>query len=79
MQVNSSDVPETFNMTKCLAVAFSIASIGAGTSVLLFALADPTRLNWWSCELAACVHSLSRMPATWLRLVDGARTRSFDH
>lgn len=50
MQVHSSDIPETFNMTKCLAVALAIGSIGVGTLVLLLLLADPTSLNFWHCE-----------------------------
>jgi hypothetical protein len=50
--VHSSDVPELFNMTMCLAVATAISTIGVGTLVLLLLLADPTRLNWWHCESA---------------------------
>lgn len=37
-------------MTKCLAVAFAIGSIGVGTLILLLLLADPTSLNFWHCE-----------------------------
>ena len=47
MQVHSSDVPETANITKCLAVACAISFTGVGALVLLLALADPTKLNWW--------------------------------
>ena len=46
-QVHSSDVPETFNITKLLAVACAISFTGVGSLVLLFALAEPTKLNWW--------------------------------
>ena len=52
-QVNSSELPETFNMTKCLSVALAIGAIGTGSNLLLFALADPVRLNWWHCERTA--------------------------
>lgn len=47
VQVHSSDVPETANITKCLAVACAISFTGVGALVLLLALADPTKLNWW--------------------------------
>lgn len=46
-KVHSSDVPETANITKCLAVATAISINGIGAMVLLLALADPTKLNWW--------------------------------
>ena len=45
--MHSSDVPETANITKCLAVAGAISSVGVGALVLLLALADPTKINWW--------------------------------
>jgi H+-transporting ATPase len=45
--VHSSDVPETANITKCLAVACAISFTGVGALVLLLALADPTKINWW--------------------------------
>ena len=45
--MHSSDVPETANITKCLAVATAISINGIGAMVLLLALADPTKLNWW--------------------------------
>jgi hypothetical protein len=60
--VHSSDVPETFNMTKCLAVAFAIGSIGVGTLILLLLLADPTSLNFWHCEERPRVALIRQQP-----------------
>ena len=46
-QVHSSEFPEMWNMTKCLAVALSIAAVGILSSVLFLAAAKPTVWNGW--------------------------------
>ena len=47
VQVHSSDHPQTWHMTKSLALALAIAIVGAGSMILLFALANPANINWW--------------------------------
>ena len=47
-KVHSSERPNIWNMTKCLAVAFAIAAVNVGAAVLLLVLANPRGVNWWS-------------------------------
>ena len=47
-KVHSSERPNVWNMTKCLAVAFAIAIVNVGATVLLLVLANPRGVNWWS-------------------------------
>lgn len=46
-QVNSSEFPEMWNMTKCLAVAWSIAAVGTVAALIFLAAAKPTVWNAW--------------------------------
>ncbi|KAK9806555.1 hypothetical protein WJX73_000387 [Symbiochloris irregularis] len=46
-KANSSEYPETWNMTKCLGVALSIAAVGTTATVIFLAAAKPTVWNAW--------------------------------
>ena len=63
-QVHSSDMPLTWNMTKCLVVAACTAAVGIAGSVLLLFLSLPNHLNWFSLMGTPIDHGLPEAPRT---------------
>jgi hypothetical protein len=61
-QVHSSDMPQTWNMTKCLVVAACTAAVGIAGSVLLLYLSLPSRVNWFAALGTPVDHGLPVAP-----------------
>jgi hypothetical protein len=47
VQVHSSDIPQLWNMTKCLVVSLFTGAVGVLGSVLFLWLSLPNHVNWF--------------------------------